>query len=77
MTATTLRQDVPPIAQAQAEVYWLAFQSLPLEAQLILRERVLGSESYSPELGAELASWQAAASEALFDFEGLLDDQTQ
>jgi hypothetical protein len=75
-TIVTNREDIPPGVQAQAEVYWLAFQSLPLDAQLILRERVMWTELHDSDLATELASWQAAASEALRDFEDLLDDQT-
>lgn len=58
-------------------MYWLAFQALLLDAQLILRERVMWTELYDSGLATELASRQAAASEALRDFEDLLDDQTR
>jgi len=70
-TMVTNREHIPPGVQAQAEVYWLAFQALPFDAQLILRERVMWPELHDSGLATELASWQAAASETLRDFEEL------
>ena len=69
--------NISASAQAQAEVFWLAFQALPPEAQWVVREQLTRWEVPSPELAAELESWQAAASEALTTFEAMLDDQTQ
>ena len=68
---------VSPTAQAQAEIFWLAFQALSPEAQWIVREQLTQWEAPGPELAAELESWQAAASEALATFETILDDQAQ
>jgi len=69
--------DVSPTAQAQAEIFWLAFQALSPEAQWAVREQLTQWEAPAPELAAELESWQAAASEALATFEAALDDQAQ
>lgn len=61
---------------AQAEVFWLAFQALPPRTRQIVRERLLQVAPFGAELAQELASWQAAASEALWSFEAMLDDPT-
>lgn len=55
--------------EAQAEVFWLAFQALPEDAQVVIRQRLLVGSEMSPDLAIELQSWQAAAAEALMDFE--------
>lgn len=62
------------IADAQVEVFWLAFQALPKEAQFSVRQRLLALPDVPEELTAELESWQAAASEALLNFETLLHE---
>jgi hypothetical protein len=51
--------------EAQAEVFLLAFQALPREAQWVVREWLVRVEPLSSELASELESWQAAGSEAL------------
>ena len=55
--------------EAQVEVFWLAFQALPEASRLAVRARLLYGEEMTPELATELASWQAAAAEALMNFE--------
>jgi len=69
--------NISPTAQAQAEVFWLAFQALSSEAQWVVREQLTQWKAPSPELAVELESWQAAASEALATFEAMLDDRSQ
>lgn len=61
---------------AQAEVFWLAFQALPPRTRQIVRDRLLQAAPFGSELAQELASWQAAANEALWSFEAMLDDPT-
>lgn len=61
---------------AQAEVFWLAFQALPPRTRQIVRDRLLQVVPFGAELAQELASWQAAANEALWSFEAMLDDPT-
>jgi hypothetical protein len=61
-----------PLPNAQAEVFWLAFQALPADAQQIVRERLLRAEEMPPDLAVGLESWQAASSEALMNFEGMV-----
>jgi hypothetical protein len=62
-------------AEAQAEIFWWAFQALPREAQWAVRRRLLDqAEALSAALAIELESWQAAGSEALQTFEAMLDD---
>ena len=53
--------NISPTAQAQAEVFWLAFQALSSEAQWVVREQLTQWKAPSPELAVELESWQAAA----------------
>jgi hypothetical protein len=65
----------PRVFDAQAEVFWLAFQALPRPAQWVVRERLALAEVFGFELARELASWQTAASEALLSFEATLNDQ--
>ena len=77
MTAKDRLLDISPTAQAQAEVFWLAFQALSPEAQWAVCEQLTQWEAPSPELAVELESWQAAASEALATFEALLDDRSR
>lgn len=60
------------VSDAQAEVFWLAFQALPEDAQQAVRKRLLPGPELPPELAAELESWQAAAAEALMNFETLI-----
>lgn len=55
--------------EAQAEVFWLAFRTLPADTQAVIRHRLLGDVDIPPELAMELQSWQAAAAEALMSFE--------
>ena len=69
--------NISPTAQAQAEVFWLAFQALSSEAQWVVREQLTQWKAPSPELAVELESWQAAAGEALATFEAMLDDRSQ
>ena len=57
------------VAEAQAEVYLLAFQALSPEAKELVREQILRVKNIPPDLAAELESWSTAASEALFEFE--------
>ena len=57
------------VVEAQAEVFWLAFQALPEDARLVVRQRLLVGPEMPPDLAIELQSWQAAAAEALMDFE--------
>ncbi|MFN3334773.1 MAG: hypothetical protein ACK47M_19920 [Caldilinea sp.] len=77
MTAiSTARQDragALNASEAQAEVFWLAFQALPEAAQQAVRKRLLHDQELPPMLVAELESWQAAAAEALMDFEAMFD----
>lgn len=78
MTAVSIaRQDragaLSP-SEAQAEVFWLAFQALPEAAQQAVRKRLLLEQELPPALAAELESWQAAAAEALMDFEAMIDE---
>jgi len=61
-----------PLPNAQAEVFWLAFQALPADAQQIVRERLLRAEEMPRDLAVELESWQAASSEALMSFEDMV-----
>jgi len=62
-------------AEAQAEVFWWAFQALPQDAQWAIRERLLAqTETFSPTLAMELESWQVAGREALQTFEAMLDE---
>ncbi len=61
-------------SEAQAEVFWLAFQALPEDAQQAVRKRLLSELEFPPALAVELESWQAAAAEALMNFEALLDE---
>jgi hypothetical protein len=78
MTAiSTARQDragALSAAEAQAEVFWLAFQALPEAAQQAVRKRLLPASEFPPLLVAELESWQAAAAEALMNFEAMIDE---
>ena len=60
------------VPEAQAEVFWLAFQSLPDDVQRTVRQRLLHAEEMPEALATELASWQAAVAEALMNFEALL-----
>ena len=60
------------VSDAQVEIFWLAFQALPVEAQFSIRQRLLSLPDMPEELTAELESWQAAATEALMNFEALL-----
>jgi len=67
-------QQDRPIAltapEAQAEVFYLAFRTLPEDAQAVIRQRLLGDLAAMPlDLAVELQSWQAAAAEALMSFE--------
>ena len=75
MTAiSTARQDragALSAAEAQAEVFWLA---LPEAAQQAVRKRLLPASEFPPLLVAELESWQAAAAEALMNFEAMIDE---
>lgn len=64
----------PRVFDAQAEVFWLAFQALPRPAQWVVRERLALAEVFGFELARELASWQIAASEALLSFEATVFD---
>jgi hypothetical protein len=66
----------PRVYDAQAEVFWLAFQTLPPPTKQLVRERLTRVDPFSFELARELASWQAAANEALLSFEAMLDDPT-
>ena len=66
------RNETLHIADAQVEVFWLAFQALPKEAQFSVRQRLLALPDMPEELTAELESWQAAASEALLNFKAML-----
>jgi len=61
-------------SEAQAEVFWLAFQALPEAAQQSVRRRLLPESEFPPVLVTELESWQAAAAEALMDFEAMIDE---
>jgi len=78
MTAVSIaRQDKAgalSASEAQAEVFWLAFQALPEAAQQAVRKRLLPEQELPPALVAELESWQAAAVEALMDFEAMIDE---
>ncbi len=65
------------VFDAQAEIFWLAFQALPRPAQRVVRERLALTEVFGFELARELESWQAAASEALLSFEATLNDPAQ
>jgi hypothetical protein len=58
--------------EAQAEVFLLAFQALPREAQWVVRKWLARVGEMSPELTGELESWQAAGSEALLLCETML-----
>ncbi len=55
--------------EAQAEVFWLAFRTLPEDTQTIIRHRFLGDLDIPSDLALEPQSWQAAAAEALLSFE--------
>lgn len=73
-TARQRRTGVFSAAEAQAEVFWLAFQTLPEAAQQAVRKRLLPEPEFPPELVAELESWQVAAAEALMNFEAMIDE---
>ena len=62
------------VSEAQAEVFWMAFQALPADAKLVVRQRLLVETEMSPDLAIELQSWQSAAAEALMNFEELLHE---
>ena len=62
------------VSEAQTEIFWLAFQGLPKEAQLAVRQRLLYTRDIPEELAMELESWQVAAAEALMNFEELLQE---
>lgn len=62
------------VIEAQTEIFWLAFQVLPKEAQLAVRQRLLDTREIPEELAMELESWQVAAAEALMNFEELLHE---
>jgi len=68
------RSGTLSILEAQTEVFWLAFQALPKETQLAVRQRLLHAQDIPDELAMELESWQAAAAEALMNFEALLHE---
>ncbi len=57
------------VIEAQTEIFWLAFQVLPKDAQLAVRQRLLYTRDIPEELAMELESWQMAAAEALMNFE--------
>ena len=59
------------VSEAQTEIFWLAFQVLPKDAQLAVRQRLLHTQDVPEALATELESWQAAAAEALMNFEAL------
>ena len=67
----------PRVYAAQAEVFWLAFQTLSPRTKQMVRERLTQAVPFGSELALELASWQTAASEALLSFEATLDDPTK
>jgi mRNA-degrading endonuclease toxin of MazEF toxin-antitoxin module len=69
------RLAVQDAAEAQAEIFWLAFQSLPSAVQQAVRRRLDAPPAMPLELAVELESWQAAAAEALADFEATLHDR--
>ena len=62
------------VSEAQAEVFWLAFQALSAPAQQAVRKRLIFSQEMPQELAIELESWQAAAAEALLVFETQLHE---
>lgn len=62
------------VIEAQTEIFWLAFQVLPKEAQLAVRQRLLYTRDIPEELAMELESWQMAAAEALMNFEEFLHE---
>ena len=62
------------VTEAQTEIFWLAFQVLPKEAQLAVRQRLLHTRDIPDELATELESWQVAAAEALMNFEEFLHE---
>jgi len=68
------RSGTLSVLEAQTEVFWLAFQALPKETQLAVRQRLLHTQDIPDELAMELESWQAAAAEALMNFEALLHE---
>ncbi len=68
------RLAVMDAAEAQAEIFWLAFQSLPSAAQQAVRRRLSPSQAMPLELAVELESWQAASAEALADFEAAIHE---
>jgi hypothetical protein len=67
-------QAVTEAAEAQAEIFWLAFQSLQRAAQQAVRRRLDSPPTLPSELAVELESWQAAAAEALADFEAAMQE---
>ena len=67
-------QAVTDAAEAQAEIFWLAFQSLQPAAQQAVRRRLDSPPTLPLELAVELESWQAAAAEALADFEAAMHE---
>jgi hypothetical protein len=68
------RTEALSASEAQAEIFWLAFQSLPADTQQAVRKRLLLEPELPDDLAAELQSWQAAATEALIDFEASLNE---
>jgi len=73
-TARQRKTGVLSSSEAQAEVFWLAFQALPEAAQQAVRKRLLPEPELPPVLVTELESWQAAAAEALMNFEAMIDE---
>ena len=73
-TARQRRTEVLSTPEAQAEVFWLAFQALPEAAQQAVCKRLLPDPEFPPMLAAELESWQAAAAEAMLNFEAMIDE---
>lgn len=68
------RIGLASVSEAQAEVFWMAFQALPADAKLVVRQRLLVGTEMPPDLAIELQSWQTAAAEALMNFEELLHE---